>query len=473
MGAVDPTRQKAMRDEVSSLFNRLNALQTPYAADQKNASSIPYSEQLPPVPDHPFSGWQCPIFREKAVEKGELAIGGHKSTVYQYRTLLLESLSELGSKIRDNGQKVFRKAREEYTQFIRSRNPDLAHVGSLLQVYFPGFATKSARASQGGCEPASTPDRNVCDQWFVKEAKGCLVQECAKLPKVQTALLVAGVALALGGVSVLLFKFGVPWRFGVLPGLFGLVGLVGFLFWAAYLAGKVSIAMRKHFDSKYSELRLEFVEKLNWLVDKTQILLERQAKGDILRIGRRLRASMDQVFPENDQAASVSRDEIKEVMDRVLATNADKEFIRESMRQAVLVILDGAISDTSEIDRAEKTGTIITKLTRDLVVRTSSRLFDPSRARKAVFECVNRNSPPLLVHDSGRLSAESSYIKVFVLPDKYPSDWEAIIQAQSSPMSLECRFIRGSISAPAVFSVRMQMTPDDVVNSLQLTEVVR
>ncbi len=463
--------ERSCHDESNSCLQKLRSLNTPYSRGNADSSdsTVPFIEKFSPPPENPFYKWACPLLREIAVIKGKAQVIGQRVITREYYWRLKAELQDLGRVVRQNGQAIFDATRTSCRDFI-CQNPTISHLEVLLRVYFPAMRSKTICDTRSPCESASVPDLSDCDRWFVKEASAELEEACLSLPSIKQAIMLGVVGLILVLTSCVLLYFKMGWKPVAAPIACAVFLGVSFLWWATRVGKRMAVHMREYFDLAYGKLRQTYSDKLMWVVNNTQTLLERQVLAEVAGVGNRLNKNYHDLFADWERhASSEGEAKLSELISRMELEREGINFVRDHICNSARDLLEDAMQDAPPIAGKRKAQELKDRLSQEIIRQARARTVDHERVAEQVLACMSRQDPPVLARiDSGRLQDDKTY-KVFLLPDSYPN-WEDRLGTLGRRNLLDVRFWRDAIVAPVVLTARSHLTEDEMKTSLAVTE---
>ena len=470
--AAGLTDDRSLADSVGALLNRLKSLDTPVSAIGAEGAPRRFPQRLSPRPVNPFEGWSCPMTRAAALREGGHIIDRHKPVMADYRRTLAKELGSLSAEIRRHGEDLFRTTRKEIRETL-SRSANLAKLAALLRAYFPAFGKLRDRAlaqDRSPCEPASTPILADCRRRFVDEARTLLEQQVRSLPTFARLLVVWSVAAFLMVIAGTMLRLGAGPGFAAIPGAGGPALGVGVTVWARYRARRVAEGMREHFEESHAWLRESFVRKLEWVVAKTQRMLEFQVIADAVALGRRLGRRFDDFFhawqdvltkpPDGDPAADLEG----------CGVGPDEQSdLRDSIADVSRQIVSEVASDLPEAESGRQIDNVFATLAGRVHAASSDSPVPEEQVLSGIEEHARvRISPPILA-SLGDALLQNGLSKTYVLPSAYSSDLDSRLQAGLSGYTV--KIVRARISGPAAWIARTGLTEDEMRDSLLSAQV--
>lgn len=466
--AADTAR--ACASEAGSMFEKLRMLDVPYAGDGQGVPRhLP--DQFAPVPDPSFRRWPCPLLRENATEAGAAEVARNSRAAMAYYDALCGQLPGLASEIRKRGQQVFRDVQDHTRKFI-SQSPSMVRTATLLRVYFPGFSSRELRPELQPCQPASAPGRDTCERWFHQGPGQVLRKRCQRLPTRRHAAIMSAVTAVLALIAWHLFRSPHDLSTRLTPLVAAALVVGAFFGWALYWAHRIRRELHAHYTARYEELRSAFRTKLEWVVGKTQLTLERQATGDILAMGHRLRANFESFFAGREHAVPADTSiALAGLMARFRLSPDTAERLRESLERAAEKLVADAAQKSLPITASMVPDDLLNQIVAELNQSVPPPVVDHARLREELVALSgDRFEPVLLARLAESDLSGSQYARAFFLPGGcLPCQQE--INSHSQQTGVPTRFCGCHLSSPVVLGLRFGLSEEVVRRSLRVTEI--
>jgi hypothetical protein len=242
--------------------------------------------------------------------------------------------------------------------------------------------------------------------------------------------------------------------------------------WALYWAHRLRRQLHAHYTARYKELRSAFRTKLEWVVGKTQLTLERQATGDILAMGHRLRANFESFFAGRDRAVPADTSvALADLMARFRISPSTAERLRESVERAAERLVADATQKSVPITASIVADDLLNQIVAELNQSIPPPVVDHARLREELVALsADRFEPVLLARLAESDLSGSRYARVFFLPEGcLPCQQE--IDSHSQQTGVPARFCGCHLSFPVVLGVGSGLPEDVVRRSLRVTEI--
>jgi len=459
--------EDTLRQSPASLLNQSRLLELP--RDDASGGSQPtnYRDRLSYPPQHPFSRWFCPIIRELAMPNGNDLISKHLRALSNHQALIKSELGSIASDIRKHGQGVFRRTVQTLREWLKPQS-SLAQIADLLRLYFPEFEKLRRRQSVEEKRPCRTATRELTKE-FGDDMREALKKNAVRVPLMRTYIIVGlfTVLMLLVALGVFHFLHNIPsaaWIAG-----FGIVPFLGLVAWGTLSAMGVKKVMAENYDAHQLGLYQEHQQKIDWVTDSTQRILEAQIIADAWAIRARLQADFENIFanwqslvdePSNTAVVNtlkklgINDDEIRELRDEV-----------ESVGPAMMSLSVGEFTEALKHRVDRFTATLATRL----AALMTSKIVPHQTVHDDVFACTKPFNPVLMTRLS-ETQAREKLLKVFVIPHQYPDNWQTEFERDQPGLTMRC--VRDRINGPLVWVGRRGLDTNTVISSLRTTEIV-
>ncbi len=454
----------------SRLFEILRMLGTPLEGSDADRPAR-FSDRFPPARANPFEEWKCPHQRQAAIREGTDLIDDNSREIRSYHATLVSRLSVLSAEARSHGQEIFIRTREELRGKIAAAS-SLSDLARLLRSFFPAFEALRTERFTTQKEPCDTASSPAADQWrsrFVHSARDELFESAQRLPtSAQLAVFytVSGAPLALALVALL-----ASWPTWLSAGSALLaVGFWVFVhFWSRQRAKQVQEEMLEYFAKANRWLRDLFVDKVNWVVDKTQQSLEIQLVSAAEAFGHRLGSAFSSIFRQWEELVRGTPGRPQDEFNGLGLSDESLDGLRDRVADFVKAIVAWVGSDAADEEGIVEPERILDDLSRDVYLLLRKQPLSEESVDDELMNCAaQRLLPPILTRLDDQ-TLQHGVSKVFFLPHEYS---DAIInRIESAGKGTPIRVRRASISGPAVWISSAVFDADLMRRSLRIPRV--
>jgi hypothetical protein len=234
------------------------------------------------------------------------------------------------------------------------------------------------------------------------------------------------------------------------------------------IAKRIIADLAQQLHANGMELRSRYVEKLEWVLQKTQRAVENQLVGEVSAIGCKLGLNHDHFYASGlaAEVEKVSASRIEEMMTLRGVPKAVALSCRQKIEQAVVLLIADALKED-----APSVGRVLAQDLLDQIAATLTRsvaLPRPDMTNvKAEFLAAagERDEPPI----PARLPAganSSHFERYYLLPSAYYDEtaWRSPLP---SGHNIPSKVLQAySLREPLILSLRVGLVLDDVNRSL-------
>jgi len=453
-----------MTKKADTTFATIAALGTPFDVNAGDTTSFP--EQLSTVPVLEMSQLEWMPTREAFQSAAAVDLESHAIRLLAYRKMLKDELQAISRKIRLNAQSVYERESLGMADFVRSCRT-LPRVSALMDRFFPRLAGQSCSTHLIKCEPASTPDARI---WRKKsqELKELLKEQLSNLLSRDTVHKVCAVSCATALLVVDFLVYARLWVWCLVPmACAGMI--VGVLaLYSRLIASRIVTLIEEKAFSDIVAFRQAYVDKLKWVLAKTQMAVENQVKGEARAISRKLGVNYRCFYSSTVQGVNIGGNPQRatQMMSTFNVDPAIAAACGQEIEIAVEQLIDEALSpSTPRVGEATA---------RKLLETLAERLTDGVRVLQPGIESVKVDfsncaaaiqQPPIPAYlpDGG---GNQQFKRFYILPLEYnkSSTWRNGIQfagGLAAEVLLTQRLLQ-----PMIINLRVGLSQKEAVASL-------
>jgi hypothetical protein len=470
------SEDRDLESQANGILDRLGTLHLPRKVNEEGGQGTESWDASLHYIENCFEAWRCPWLKKPALASGNCVLRDQRNTVEKGHRQLVRELHETSLAIRESAGNFKDRTIQEIHALVRD-NATLGGLAHLLRSFFPVFSAlrrerlKRALAEKTPCISAEWPSLVEAHQRFVLDARTKLEDLCAKLPLPVHALGGAVGLLAGLGLGIYLFPKPIsPWLVWFPVGVAVVVNAV-FWFMAWLRRRRAMREMTNHTAEACKWLRDSFVQKVLWVLGKTQINLETRVVSEVIGIGRRLDANMNALLEEWDRGVDASEDMTMSLAAAGLTPDAIKE-LATAIRGISSEVAESSLRHGDEWDGQHKVRALFDGAVAQ-GIRTVMRSVVPEHEERdwLLRMAAQRREPPILARlDESHLQLHT--VKCFALPDSYDRDLDqSLHQPLFQQTSVTGSVWFGGVSGPCVWHARRFLSAQEAEFALTATEV--
>ena len=429
----------------------------------------------------PFQEWSCPFMRAKAIASGQHFVEDYRKTFNDYHAELKKQVAELAPVIRKNGQDNFAEAKKRFQDFIQNESMKksehrLFAILRLLKDFFP--AVEKQLGTLGGCascEALSSPSNQIREIAFVLKAKAKIKELCEQeLPSNKVWISYFSSAFLILVVSFLSFRYQFDWRITLSLVIIPILIILIFLVYVQRKGSYIKEQMIEYYQRQFEWLHTAYKQKITWLVENTRYLVWRQLISELQATGRRLSRNFGMIFSELYASDGGQEEALRNLGVQMNLENEDLEKLKKIILAEIDSILWQSLDSTKTISGMARIHEAKVKWDNAIIQRLQKKEIQLSEEQwdEIAGNIKERQKPTIASRVNLVPRRDELMTKYFVYPVKTTFSEkvkDAITTAEHSEYNLQK--LPSSVIAPALILIRRNLSLDDMVKTLAITEV--